>query len=97
MQELSDSLTRWISHGSLEQFKAEIDGPLQRGGYDSEVRGDRLVIFRPRREGGFLGIGAKTIKDPLLVISREEGSAQLLDEPFDEELARYIADTLGQH
>jgi len=97
MEEIKDSLTRWASHGTLEQFKMEIDGALQREGYDSEMRGDQLVIFRPHQEGGFLGIGAKTIKDPLLIISREGGSAEILPDPFDEELARYIDESLGQH
>jgi hypothetical protein len=97
MQEIADSLTRWASHGSLEQFKAEIDGVLKRQGYDSEIQGDRLVIFRPRKEGGFLGIGAKTTKDPLLVFGRTEGGAEVLLDPFDEELARYLEDSLRQH
>jgi len=97
MEEMVDRLATWASHGTLEQFRTEIDGYLKHEGYDSEIQGDELVIFRPRKEGGFLGIGAKTIKEPLLKISRAGGKVHILPEPIDEELVQYLNSCLRQH
>lgn len=97
MEEILDRIATWATHGSLPQFRAEIDGNLKSRGYDSEVRGEELVIFRPRKEGGFLGIGAKTVKEPLMRISRAGGTARVLPEPLDEELARYLNSCLVEH
>ena len=97
MEELRERITRWASHGTLEQLKMELDGYLKREGYDSEMQGDELVVFKPRKEGGFLGIGAKTIKTPLMKISRAGGAAKVLQEPFDEDLAQIISVSLRQH
>ena len=97
MEELRERIATWASHGTLAQFRMELDGYLKGEGYDSEVQGEELVIFKRRKEGGFLGIGAKTIKEPRLRISRAGGAARILPEPFDEELVRFIGSCLREH
>jgi hypothetical protein len=97
MEDVQDRIATWASHGTLSQFRTEIDGYLKSKGYDSEVQGEELVIYRPRKQGGFLGIGAKTVKTPLMKISRTGGAVRVLPEPFDQELAQYLDSILTQH
>lgn len=97
MEEILDRIAVWASHGTLSQFRTEVDGYLKSRGYDSEVQGNELLIFRPHKEGGFLGIGAKTIKEPLLIISKAEGTVSIPSEPRDEELIQYLSSILRQH
>lgn len=97
MEEIVDKIAIWTSHGTLSQFQTEIDGYLTSRGYHSEVRGEEIVIYRPHKEGGFLGIGAKTIKEPLLIISKAGGTVSIPPEPRDEELIQYLTTILHQH
>jgi hypothetical protein len=97
MEEILDRIAVWASHGTLSQFRTEIDGYLTSRGYHSEVQGEELVIYRPHKEGGFLGIGAKTIKEPLLVVSKAGGTVSILSEPRDEDLIQYLSSILRQH
>jgi len=97
MEEILERIAIWASHGTLAQFRTEIDGYLKRGGYDSELQDDELLFYRPRKKGGLLGIGAKTIKEPMMRISRAEGKVRILPEPLDEEFAQYLNSCLRQH
>jgi len=97
MEEILERIAIWASHGTLAQFRTEIDGYIKKEGYDSEVQGDELLFYRPRKAGGFLGIGAKTIKEPVMKISRTEGTVRVLPEPLDEEFAHYLNSCLRQH
>lgn len=97
MEEILDRIAVWASHGTLSQFRTEVDGYLKGRGYDSEVQGEELLIYRPHKEGGFLGIGAKTIKEPLLIISKAGGTVSIPPEPRDEELIQYLSSVLHQH
>jgi hypothetical protein len=97
MQEIIERIATYATHGTLAQFRAEIGGYLTTRGYDSEIQDDELLIYRPRKEGGFLGIGAKTIKEPLLRISKVAGSVSISQDPQDEELIQYLDTILHQH
>lgn len=97
MEEIIERIATYATHGTLSQFRTEIGGYLTTRGYDSEVQGDELLIYRPRKEGGFLGIGAKTIKEPLLRISKTAGSVSIPQNPRDEELIQYLDTILHQH
>ena len=97
MEEILERIAIWASHGTLAQFRTEIDGYLKRGGYDSELQDDELLFYRPRKGGGFLGLGAKTIKEPMMRISRAEGKVRILPEPLDEEFVQYLNSCLRQH
>ena len=97
MEEILERIATWASHGTLAQFRTEIDGYIKSAKYDSELQDDELLIYRQRKEGGFLGIGAKTIKDPVMKLSRTETGVAVLPEPLDEEFAQYLITCLRQH
>jgi hypothetical protein len=97
MEEILERIATYVSHGSLPQFRTEIGGYLTSRGYDSEIQAEELLIYRPHKEGGFLGIGAKTIKEPLLRISTAGGSVTIPEDPRDEELVQYLNSVLHQH
>jgi len=97
MEEILERIAIWASHGTLAQFRTEIDGYLKRGGDDSELQDDELLFYRLRKKGGLLGIGAKTIKEPMMRISRAEGKVRILPEPLDEEFVQYLNSCLRQH
>ena len=97
MEEIVDRIAVFASHGTLSQFRTEVDGYLSSRGYHSEVQGEELLIYRSRKEGGFLGIGEKTIRQPLLKISKAGGTVSIPQEPRDEELIQYLSTILHQH
>jgi len=97
MEEILERIATWASHGTLAQFRTEIDGYIKSAKYDSELQDDELLIYRQRKEGGFLGIGAKTIKDPVMKLSRTDTGVAVLREPLDEEFAQYLITCLRQH
>ena len=97
MEEILERIATWASHGTLSQFRTEVDENLKAKGYESEVQGDQLLIYRPRKEGGFLGIGAKTTKEPSMTITKTGGTVSILPEPLDEELVQFLNSCLGQH
>jgi len=97
MEEILERIAIWASHGTLAQFRTEIDGYIKKEGYDSELQDDGVLFYRPRKAGGFLGIWAKTIKEPVMKISRTEGTVRVLPEPLDEEFAHYLNSCLRQH
>jgi len=97
MEEILERIATWASHGTLAQFRTEIDGYIKSAKYDSELQDDELLIYRQRKEGGFLGIGAKTIKDPVMKLSRTDTGVAVLPEPLDEEFAQYLITCLRQH
>ncbi|MEA3346367.1 MAG: hypothetical protein U9Q78_09055 [Chloroflexota bacterium] len=97
MEEILEKISRWASRGTLAQFQTEIEGYLRDEGCGSDLQGDELLIYREHKEGGFLGIGGKTIREPVMRISESDGKIRVLSEPLDEEFARYLSNCLRPH
>ena len=97
MEDALHKIQTWAGHGTVRQFLAEISGKIAGGGYEVAIDGEALVCSRVRKEGGFLGIGAKKISEPVLRIEYEDGLAKVASEPVDAEFVSYLSGLLGDH
>ena len=97
MEEELRTIRGWASHGTLRQFRTEISGKVAADGYRVQLQGDTLTVYRIRKEGGFLGIGARKIEEPVLVVIGEGANMTIPEESADEEFVRLLAPKLKQH
>jgi len=97
MEEYLERITGWFVRGTLAQFQIAVEHHLAGDGYTVERDGDALLFYRTHKEGGFLGIGKKTVKEPVMKITRGEDGVQIAPEPLDREFAQYLANYLAQH
>ena len=97
MEEKLQKIQAWASHGSLAQFQREVTGRISDEGYVVELEDDKLSFFKTRKEGGLLGVFAKTIKELVLEIVRTEGSIILSKQTANEEFVNLLASSLGDH
>ena len=100
MDEELHKVQRWASHGTLRQFASEVRAALSKTDerVEIEVQEDALTIARVRKEGGFLGIGARTVKDPVLRFKADAAGVVSVDEnTADESFVHLLASALGQH
>ncbi len=97
MEEELRTIRSWASHGTLRQFRTEISGKVAADGYRVQLQGDTLTVYRIRKEGGFLGIGARKIEESVLVVIGEGAGMRIPQESADEEFVRLLASKLKQH
>ena len=88
----------WAGMGTPRQFYLEVVSKVAEADYEAELEGDTLTCYRVEKEGGFLGIGGSTTREPVLkVIMPEEGDVEVPEEPRDEEFIEFLAGQLTQH
>lgn len=97
MEDELHKIKRWSSRGSLNQFYAEVSAKASAAGYDSELDGNTITFYRTHKEGGFLGIGARTRKEPVLQIIRHDDSVEIPEGTVDEAFVMELAKTLRAH
>ena len=97
MEEELRTIRSWASHGTLRQFRTEISGKVAADGYRVQLQGDTLTVYRIRKEGGFLGIGARKIEESVLVVIGEGAGMRIPEESANEEFVRLLASKLKQH
>lgn len=97
MEEDLQRLKNWASHGSLRQFYTETAATTRSHGYDLAVEGDSIVFYRLRKEGGFLGLFRKTVRQPVLRIVRHDDQVDIPEESIDPEFIGVLANLLKQH
>ena len=97
MEEKLQKIQAWASHGSLAQFQREVAGRISDEGYQVELADNKLSFFKTHKEGGFLGVFAKTIKESVLEIARTEGNIVLSEKTANEEFVNLLANSLGDH
>jgi len=97
MEEALQKIRTWASHGTMRQFYTEISAKLADTEYQVELDGDTVRCFRVRKEGGFLGIGARKIKDVLLELTRTEDTVKVDEEHMDPAFVEMLGGLLRQH
>jgi len=98
MEEKLHKLRNWASHGTLRQFRTEISAKLaNEQEYEMELEGDTLTCYRVRKEGGFLGIGVKKIKETVLKVIGEGADLQIPEDSADAEFIELLSQKLKQH
>ncbi len=91
------SIQSWASHGTLRQFYAEVSAKMGKEGYQVELEGDSLICYRVRKEGGFLGIGKRQVKELVLEIIRKGEEIVIAEECADKEFVKELARSLRVH
>ena len=90
-------LRRWMSHGNPRQFYTEIAYKIAAQGYVAEIADETVTCYRVKKQGGFLGIGARQVKTPVLVVARQ-GEEVVIDEAHaDAEFLQLLMDLLQAH
>ena len=97
MEDELRKIQNWASHGTLRQFYAEINAKVSNLGYEVEVKGNTLTCSAVRKEGGFLGIGARKIKDTVLQVIRDNETVTIPEASVNKEFLHTLADLLTQH
>ncbi len=97
MEDELRKLRNWASHGTLRQFYAEISAKASLQGYLTEMEGNSVTCYKVRKEGGFLGIGRRTIKEPVLKAVQEGNEVRIPDESVNAEFVHLLAPLLKQH
>ena len=97
MEEALRKIRIWASHGTPRQFYSEVLAKASGEGYEVEFEGNTLTCFKMRKEGGFLGIGARKIKDTVLQVTFNGEEIEVSAETVDEEFVNLLASKLAQH
>jgi len=97
MEDKLHKLRNWISHGSMQQFFTEVSPKLLTMGYETDLVGDKLSIFRVEKQGGFLGIGAKKVRTAVLEATRQGDDIQIADASLDPSVVDVILGFMHAH
>jgi len=97
MEDVLQKIKNWSSRGTLRQFYAEASAKAATKGYNSELTGDTITFYRTHKEGGFLGIGRRTVKEPVLKIIRHDDTVEIPEDSIDEAFVQELAGSLKQH
>jgi hypothetical protein len=97
MDDSMQRVRRWASHGNLRQFYAELGARLAKEGYEIEIEGDTLTVYGVEKQGGFLGLGGRKIRQPKLKVVQHNDSVEVPEEDADPEFVALLAERLRSH
>ena len=97
MEEHLNTILEWAARGTLDQFRIEAEARLGDSEYSVEKEDDGLLFYRNRREGGFLGIGGRTVQEPVMRLTETDAGMEIEPEPLDREFVEYLASGLRAH
>ncbi|NLX37180.1 MAG: hypothetical protein GXY68_10880 [Chloroflexi bacterium] len=90
-------LRRWMSHGSARQFYTEIAYKIVDQGYEAEIIGNTVTCYLVKKQGGFLGIGARKVKTPVLVVTQRDHEVDIDARNADPEFVAGLTELLRAH
>lgn len=91
-------ITSWAGMGTPRQFFLEVTSKVSGTDYEAELEDDVLTCYRVEKEGGILGIGGKTVREPVLeLIFPDVGDVEVAEEHRDQEFIEFLAGQLQQH
>ena len=97
-EEALRKISSYANRGTFQQFHTEIAAKLaDRSEYRVETEGNVMTFLEVRKEGGFLGIGSRTVAKPLLRLTKEEGRVVVAQESLDETFLHELARMLSPH
>ena len=97
MEDKLHKIILWASHGTPRQFFADVQARLSSQGYICVLEDDTISFFRVRKEGGFLGFGAKQVKEPVGKIVFADGEVDVPTESLDPTFLDVLVERLQQH
>ncbi|MBN1400989.1 MAG: hypothetical protein JXA74_09130 [Anaerolineae bacterium] len=97
MKEALQEIMGWANRGTLHQFALEAAARLDDDTYQVEREGDKLTIHRLEKRGGVLGIGAETVRVPVLEFYTQGEVVEIREETADGEFVTEFAGLLTGH
>jgi hypothetical protein len=97
MEDELRKIRNWASHGTLRQFYAELSAKASQQGYITELEGNTVTCYQVRKEGGILGLGRRTIKEPVLKAVQEGTEVVIPTESANAEFVHLLVGLLKQH
>lgn len=98
VDEALEYITSWANRGNMKQFYTEVSARLSSDKeHDVELDGDTLTFYNVRKEGGILGIGGQTVREPALRLAQEGEMITVSDDPMDPDCAMAVAQALSRH
>ena len=98
VDEALEYITSWANRGTMKQFYIEVSARLRSDDeHDVELDGNTLVFYNVREEGGILGIGAQTVREPALRLVQEGEMVTVSDDPMDPDCVMAVAEALSRH
>jgi hypothetical protein len=97
MEDKLHQITVWASHGTPHQFFNELQAALSTHNIAVEQEGDTITCVRVRKKGGFLGIGAKIVTEPVLKLIFKDDQLEIPAESADPEVIDLLVEVLQQH
>ena len=97
MEDTLHKIQVWASHGTLRQFHSEVAAKIAPHGYEAALKGTALTCYRVGKAGGFLGIGARKTRRPVLKLTRGSDGVTIDEDSVDEEFITLLAGMLEQH
>ncbi len=90
-------ITSWANRGNMKQFYTVVSARLSTDNeHDVEFDGDTVTFYNVRKEGGILGIGAETVREPALRLVQKGEMARISDDPMDPDCAMAVAQALSR-
>lgn len=96
-QDKLQQIINWVNRGTLQQFKIEVDARLTGTNYESEIDKSTLTFYEVRKEGGFLGIGGKTVREPVFQLTADEDMVEVDESMADAEFVETLTHSLSEH
>lgn len=97
MEDALRKVTTWASHGTLRQFYTELTARISEEEYEVDIEEEKLTCYKVSKQGGFLGIGVKKTRKPVLVVETEGDLVNVDQDSADPDFVAYLAKRLTQH
>jgi hypothetical protein len=98
VDEALEYITSWANRGTMRQFHTEVSARLSADhNHDVELDDETLVFYNVRKEGGILGIGGKTVREPVLKLVQDGEMIRAADDPLDPDFALELTRILSRH
>lgn len=87
----------WAKHGTPRQFLTEIEAKIAPYGYVVALEGNHLVCYKLEKKGGFIGIGVRQVKQPVLRIIYDQDRVLVPEETAAPEFVNLLSSLLKGH
>ena len=97
MDERLLAIRNWANHGTINQFKNEVMAKIGSKSYQAETSGNSVTFYRMSKSGGFLGIGARKVREEVLTVIKDGVDVRVPEDQADAAFVALLSSTLSSH
>ena len=97
MEDALRQIKLWAGQRTPNQFYTDVSARAGKEGYEAELVGNTMTVYKVLKEGGFLGIGGRQVRKAVIKVIRQDNEVTIPEEPFDQECVRELAGLLKPH